>query len=120
MTQSEFKFFGIHHIIVLILTLVIPLVLSALVQRANSHNLTRTVRYTLGAILLGNDIGHLGYRFIKGEFALFLRYFLPLHVCGLATFATAAALLFQVQTLYEFAYFWGLVGTFNAVLTPPT
>lgn len=118
MTQSDFKFLGFHHIIVLMLTVVIPLALSALVRRVNSHNLTRTVRYTLGVILLGNDIVHLGYRFIGGEFNLFLRYFLPLHVCGLATFATAATLLFQIQTLYEFAYFWGLVGTFNAVLTP--
>ena len=118
MTQSEFKFLGLPHIIVLTLTLVIPLALSALVRRANSAKLTRTVRYLLGAILLGNDIGHLGYRFIRGESDLFLQKFLPLHICGLSTFATAATLLFQVQTLYEFAYFWGLVGTFNAVLTP--
>ena len=118
MTQSEFKFLDIHHIIVLILTIAIPLVLSALVRRANSHSLTRTVRYMLGAILLGNEFGHWGYLLISGKSRRFLQKFLPLHVCGLATFATAATLLFQIQTLYEFAYFWGLVGTFNAVLTP--
>lgn len=118
MAQSEFEFLGIHHIIVLILTLVTPLALSALVRRANSPKLTCTVRYALGVILLGNEIGHLGYRLIRGETDLFLQKFLPLHVCGLSTFATASALLFRIQTLYEFAYFWGLVGTFNAVLTP--
>ena len=118
MTQPEFQFLGVHHIIVLILTLVTPLALSALVRRAKSPKLTRTVRYVLGVILLGNEIGHLGYRFIRGETDLLLQNFLPLHVCGLSTFAIASTLLFRTQTLYEFAYFWGLVGTFNAVLTP--
>ena len=118
MAQPEFQFLSIHHIIVLILTIVIPLVLSALVRRADSPKITRAVRYLLGALILGNEFGHWGYRLIRGESHLFLQNYLPLHICGLSTFATAAALLFRVQILYEFAYFWGLVGSFNAILTP--
>ena len=118
MTQPEFQFLGIHHIIVLILTIVIPIALSVLVRRVDSPKFTQAVRYLLGAILIGNEFGHWGYRFIRGESDLFLQQFLPLHICGLSTFATAATLLFRTQILYEFAYFWGLVGSFNAILTP--
>ena len=118
MTQPEFQFLGIHHTIDLTLTIVIPITLSALVRRVDSPKFTQAVRYLLGVILIGNEIGHWGYRFIRGESDLFLQQFLPLHVCGLSTFAIAFTLLFRTQTLYEFAYFWGLVGTFNAVLTP--
>ena len=118
MTKPEFQFLGIHHIIVLILTIVIPLVLSALVRRADSPKVTRAVRYLLGALILGNEFGHWGYRLIRVESHLFLQNYLPLHICGLSTFAAAAALLFRIQILYEFAYFWGLVGSFNAILTP--
>ena len=114
MTKPEFQFLGIHHIIVLILTIVIPLVLSALVRRADSPKVTRAVRYLLGALILGNEFGHWSYRLIGGESHLFLQNYLPLHICGLSTFATAATLLFRVQ----FAYFGGLVGSFNAILTP--
>lgn len=118
MTQPEFQFLGIHHIIVLILTVVIPLGLSALVRGVDSPKLTRSVRCLLGAILLGNEFGHWGYLLISGESHRFLQRFLPLHICGLSTFATTAALLFRTQILYEFAYFWGLVGSFSAILTP--
>ena len=68
--------------------------------------------------MLCNEFGHWGYRLIRVESHLFLQNYLPLHICGLSTFAAAAALLFRIQILYEFAYFWGLVGSFNAILTP--
>ena len=43
---------------------------------------------------------------------------LPMHLCDWATFAVIIALIWRGPLAYELAYFWGLSGTFQAVLTP--
>ncbi len=43
---------------------------------------------------------------------------LPLELCDLAAFATIVALWTRRQTAFEFAWFWGLSGTLQALLTP--
>ena len=118
MATSEFQFLGIPHITAILLTVALPLALAAVVRKADSLKITRTLRYLLGVTVLVNEVGHWCYRLVRGEFRLFVEEYLPLHVCGLAVFATAFALFYRSQILYETAYFWGLVGTFNAILTP--
>jgi len=117
-TPSEFQFLGSPHIVAMLLTVIIPLAFAALVRKADSPTITRTVCYLLGATLLANEVGHWCYRLFNGEFNLLVKEYLPLHICGLAVFATAFALFCRSQTLYETAYFWGLVGTFTAIITP--
>jgi hypothetical integral membrane protein (TIGR02206 family) len=43
---------------------------------------------------------------------------LPVQLCDIAGFVAAAALLWRQILLVEVAYFWGLGGTLQAVLTP--
>jgi len=43
---------------------------------------------------------------------------LPIQLCDVAGFVAAAALLWRQLMLIEVAYFWGLGGTLQAVLTP--
>jgi hypothetical integral membrane protein (TIGR02206 family) len=43
---------------------------------------------------------------------------LPLQLCDLGGFIAAAALLWRQAVLVEIAYFWGLGGTVQALLTP--
>jgi len=43
---------------------------------------------------------------------------LPVQLCDVAGFVAAAALLWRQLVLVEVAYFWGLGGTLQAVLTP--
>src|SRR5437660_1681906 len=43
---------------------------------------------------------------------------LPIQLCDVAGFVAAAALLWRQLVLVEVAYFWGLGGTLQAVLTP--
>ncbi len=118
MTPSEFQFLGIPHIVAMILTVAIPVVLAVLVRKVNAPKVTRAVCYFLGATLLTNDVVHWVYRIATVGFHVFLQKHLPLHICGLAVFATSFALFRRNQVLYETAYFWGLVGTLNAILTP--
>ena len=43
---------------------------------------------------------------------------MPLPVCGVAVLLTSATLLFRSPKTYEIVYFWGLVRSANAVITP--
>lgn len=119
MPTSEFQFLGISHIVVLVLTIALPIALSVLVRRADSAVVTNAVCYLLGATLIVNEVGHWVYRAAMVQsFSVFLQRYLPLHICGVVAFIVAFALLRRNQTLYEVSYFWGLVGTLNAIITP--
>ncbi len=119
MPTSEFQFLGIPHIVVLVLTVTLPIALSVLVRKADSSVVTNGVCYLLGAILIVNEVGNWVYRMATVQsFSVFLQRHLPLHICGVALFVIVLALLCRNQILYEIGYFWGLVGTLNAVLTP--
>ena len=119
MSTSEFQFLGVSHIVVLILTIALPVALSVLVRKVDSSVMTNAVCYLLGATLIVNEVGHWGYRIATVQsFSVFLQRYLPLHICGVAVFVVSFALLCRSQTLYEIGYFWGLVGTLNAIITP--
>ena len=45
-------------------------------------------------------------------------YALPLQLCDVVAFVSAAALWFRVPLLVELTYFWGLAGTSNALISP--
>jgi len=50
--------------------------------------------------------------------AFIARYALPMQLCDWALVATLMALLLRWQTCFELAYFWGLAGTAQALVTP--
>ena len=117
-TLPAFQFLGIPHITVMILTVVIPVVLAVWVRKKDSPIVTRAVCYCLGSLLLINEIIHWCYRWHEVGPGVFVQKHLPLHVCGVGVFVTAFALIYRNQFIYEIAYFWGLVGTLQAVITP--
>ena len=47
-----------------------------------------------------------------------LQEYLPLHMCSLAYLLSVILLLRPRQLLYEFVYYWGIAGSFHALLTP--
>ena len=69
-------------------------------------------------MLLVNEFSAWGYRLVQFGPEYMVRNHLPLHICGVASLITAATLIFRNKYTYEIAYFWGLVGSANAVITP--
>lgn len=114
----QFQTFATPHLVAMAVTLAIPVVLSALVRRSPSGRAASLVGRLLAAILLGNEVLHWIVRASEFGFAHFVRNNLPLHACGISVLATAATLFWRNQKAYEIAYFWGLVGASNAVITP--
>ena len=117
MSTAGFQTFGPPHLVAMALTVILPVLLSLIAKRASSRS-AATLGIVLGVLLLGNEVTHWGFRIAGYGPDVFLRYFLPLHLCGIAMFATSIALIFRNQTAYEIAYFWGLAGSANAVITP--
>ena len=119
MPTSEFQFLGVPHVVALALTIALPIALSVLVRNTDSSVLTNAVCYLLAGILIINEIGGWIYRAATVQsFSVFVQSYLPLHICGVALFVVVFVLLRRNQVLYEIGYFWGIVGTLNAVLTP--
>ena len=118
MPTSEFQTFGASHFIAMALTLALPILLALLARRAHSQAVAAIIAYLLAGTILLNEVAHWVYRLGEVGFNQFLQYHLPLHVCGISVLLTAATLLFRNQRIYEIVYFWGLVGSANAVITP--
>ena len=114
--MSQFEFLGSAHIAALGLTLFLPIVLSSIVRRY--HRAARAISIAFAAVLLVNEVAHWIWRLATSSVEEFLRLNLPLHVCGVAVFAVMVALVFRKRIAYEIAWFWGLAGTANALITP--
>jgi len=79
---------------------------------------TRNACIALAAILVGAEFGWWTYLAINGAQGADLASALPLQLCDAAIFISALALVLRKQLLVEVAYFWGLAGTIQAVITP--
>jgi hypothetical integral membrane protein (TIGR02206 family) len=74
------------------------------------------VTATLAGVLAAEEVAALGLAAQAG--AATLRRGLPLQLCDWVVVATMVALLRRRRPAFELAYFWGLAGTVQALLTP--
>lgn len=77
-------------------------------------------RSCLGRILGGVLIAYVAVSYLRAglEGRLSWRESLPLHLCNWVLLACIITLFRPQQVGFEIAYFWGLTGTFQALLTP--
>ena len=118
MPTAGLQTFGTPHLIVMVLTVAVPALLSGVARRARSKAAGKIIGYCVAGGLLINEVTHWGYRITEFGLDQFVQDHLPLHACGVAVLATAATLFSKNQRTYEIAYFWGLAGATNAVVTP--
>jgi len=111
-----FRPYGLAHCTVIGLTVGLPLLFWATARRPGKEAYRAAIRYTLAGLLLANWIGYEADRATIGQFNA--AHALPMQLCDWAMFATIAALVTLRRGLYEVAYFWGLAGTLQAILTP--
>ncbi len=118
MPSSQFEFFGFAHIAAMGVILVVPIVLTVVVRWLDSERATQAICYAFAGVIALNEVLNWSYRIATVGVHEFVREYMPLHVCGITVFAAVVTLVFRRQTAYEIAYFWGLVGATNAVVTP--
>ena len=112
----EFHAWSPSHLVVIILTIGLPFLLALMVHRTKSPRLERSIRLTIAALLL---INYLAYVFVARNFGIDRWYkLLPLQLCDWAMIVIIGALWSGNRRWLEVAYFWGIGGTLQAILTP--
>ncbi|HXV27558.1 MAG TPA: TIGR02206 family membrane protein [bacterium] len=107
-----FKLFGPDHLCVLLVILAVSFALIFNAKRIHQLRDDRWIRYPLAFFLLLNGLSAQLYALQSGIYGL------PLHLCDLALVAMIWTLLIPNRYVKEMAYFWGLAGSSQAILTP--
>jgi len=111
-----FQLFGLPHIGVLLATVAAAALYAALGRRPSIDPQQRWTAWPLAFALILNELIWNVYRGYVGTWSLSTS--LPLHLCDAAIVMSVVALLTQKRVPFELAYFWGLGGSVQALLTP--
>jgi hypothetical integral membrane protein (TIGR02206 family) len=115
-TAPEFHVFGPSHLVVIFLTVGVPFVLALIVHRTKSPRLERSIRLMIAALLVMN---YIAYVFVARNLGVDRWYkLLPLQLCDWAMVVIIGALWSGNRRWLEVAYFWGIGGTLQAIITP--
>src|SRR6201981_173343 len=112
----EFQPYGLPHLTVIFITIVLPFALAALVRRTKSQRIERMIIAALSAVLILNYVVYL--IFIRSRGTVDWRQMLPMQMCDWGMVVVIVAMWTGNQRWFEVAYFWGIGGTLQAVLTP--
>ena len=111
-----FQPFGAAHLVVIALTITLPFVLAAFVRRSRWTRSERIIGRLLALLLLFNYVAFEVYLASTGGWLW--QKALPFHLCHWAMVVIIVALLTGRERWLEVAYFWGIGGTLQALLTP--
>jgi hypothetical integral membrane protein (TIGR02206 family) len=113
----EFHAYGSAHLTVIFLTIVTPFLLAAVVHRRKSETTAVIVAGALSVLLILNYVAYLIFVRYR-EAVVSWQQMLPLQLCDWGMVVVIVAMLTGNQRWFEVAYFWGIGGTLQAVLTP--
>lgn len=113
--MHNFEIFGVTHLLTLLAIAALASLLIVLYRRHSK--LRKPIRYGLAACTLLSYPLQIAIAYIY-SYPTDLGTTLPLHLCDLAAIIGGIALFTQSQKLAEIAYFWGLAGTLQGLLTP--
>ena len=114
--ERPFQPYGPAHLTVIFLTIALPFALAAIVRRTKSSRIERAIVAILSALLVLNYAIYL--ILVRNVSVMSWRQMLPLQLCDWAMVVVIVAMWSGSQRWFEIAYFWGIGGTLQAVLTP--
>jgi hypothetical integral membrane protein (TIGR02206 family) len=96
-----------------------PIILYLFQRQSPSPRFDQFWSRILAALIALSFLSNLLQKFASStSLTLTLTEVLPMQLCDWASFAALIALLYRSQTAFELAYFWGLCGTSQALITP--
>ncbi len=113
-SPPAFHAFGVEHLLAIALIFALPFLLAAITR--GKPAVERAVILLILTGLIANYAGYL--IFVRRLGQLSWTQLLPMQMCDWALAVTVVTLLTANQRWFEVAYFWGLGGTLQAVLTP--
>ena len=115
-SEPVFLLFGTAHLVVIFLTILVPLALGLAARATGSQRLDRAIAFAIALLLAINYLGFALY--LWSHDLLFWQQALPFQLCDWAMVTIIVALLTGRPGWTEVSYFWGIGGTFQAILTP--
>jgi hypothetical integral membrane protein (TIGR02206 family) len=112
---EPFELFGTWHLLALGL-IVIANVLIVLWGKGSTERGKTIFRWTLASILIIDEFFWHLWNIVAGLWSV--QTTLPLHLCSIFVFLSAYMLVKKHYGIYEFAYFLGIAGATQALLTP--
>ncbi|HTX92569.1 MAG TPA: TIGR02206 family membrane protein [Anaerolineales bacterium] len=113
-TGNPFVLFGVWHITALLIIVLINFAMLGF--RKSSEKTRRAVRWTMAIVLWLNEASWHIWNIYWGHWSV--QTMLPLHVCSAMIWLAGFMLIFKIRPIYEFAYFIGIGGAMQALLTP--
>jgi hypothetical integral membrane protein (TIGR02206 family) len=107
--------FGVEHIASMLIILAAWVIIPFWGSKLNQWQI-QFIATILAVLTISVELFDDVYRFQDGHWLLIRD--LPLHMCGFSTFLSAYALYTRSQMSFEFAFFWGIGGALQAILTP--
>jgi hypothetical integral membrane protein (TIGR02206 family) len=114
-TGGAFEVFGTGHLIFVGIVFIIALFL-IFGWKNPSEKAKRITRYIFVAILLVWEGGWHLWNAYWGQWTI--QTMIPLHICSVMVWASIVMLLTRSYRIYEFAYFLGIGGALQPLLTP--
>lgn len=111
---GEFVLFGPTHWIMLGVVLIVNLSL-ILLRRNVSEKKRRFLRYALAGILAINEIAYHLWLILTDQWDC--QWHLPLHLCSAFVWLSIIMLIWKIYPIFEIAYFSGIVGAIQPLLT---
>jgi hypothetical integral membrane protein (TIGR02206 family) len=111
-----FQTFGAAHLTIIFLTIALPFVLAAIVRLTNSRATERIIAFALGGLLLLNYVVYEIY--VRRQGGVHWWEALPMQLCDWAMVVIIVAMWTGRHRWFEVAYFWGIGGTLQAIITP--
>jgi hypothetical integral membrane protein (TIGR02206 family) len=106
---------GVEHLVTLGVT-AIAIALLVTAARLRPGRWTLAAGRTLALVILVNECGW--WVWLAAHHLWSASYALPLQLCDVVAFVSAAALWSRRPLLVELTYFWGLAGTANGLISP--
>ena len=114
---SEFKIFGIDHILAIFFLIIISIFIPMLLKRKSRNDLYLFTSI-LALVIITNEFAKpFYYPYLFPERYEFFSM-LPFHLCNLSSFLIAFHLLFNNKLLFNVAFFWGIGGCTMALTQP--
>jgi hypothetical integral membrane protein (TIGR02206 family) len=114
--EHPFQPYGVPHLMAIFLTITLPFALAAIVHRTKSLRVERMIIALISAVLVLNYVACL--IFVRSHGIVNWQEMLPLQLCDWGMVVVIVAMWTGSQRWFEVAYFWGIGGTLQAVLTP--
>ena len=113
---APFELFSTSHVGAILALIVLNLFMVVSLGRTENEKVRKRFRYGLAALLIVQEISLNIWYAATGQWDIGRS--LPLHLCGAAIVLSAIVLVNKSYALFEIAYFWGLAGAIQPILTP--